>query len=82
MFMCCCFQVQVGDIVKVKNKEFFPADLLLLSSRLVKSIEGSGLLSHSTHLPPTFFFFFPSHFVSKLCGYFTVFEWEVESAHT
>ena len=26
-------QVIVGDIVRVQNKRFFPADLLLLSSR-------------------------------------------------
>ena len=26
-------QVQVGDIVKVVNGQFFPADLILLSSR-------------------------------------------------
>ena len=26
-------QVVVGDIVRIENKRFFPADLLLLSSR-------------------------------------------------
>jgi magnesium-transporting ATPase (P-type) len=28
-----CVQVVVGDIVEVRNKEFFPSDLLLLCSR-------------------------------------------------
>ena len=28
-----CVQVVVGDVVEVKNKEFFPSDLMLLSSR-------------------------------------------------
>ena len=28
-------QVEVGDIVYVENESFFPADLLLLSSRYV-----------------------------------------------
>ena len=37
LFLCQQFfhrqQVQVGDIVKVVNGQFFPADLIILSSR-------------------------------------------------
>ena len=33
LFLLFFFQVQVGDIVKVVNGQFFPADLILLSSR-------------------------------------------------
>ena len=32
-FLIISLQVQVGDILKIMREEFFPADLILLSSR-------------------------------------------------
>ena len=34
--------ILVGDIVKVHNNNFFPADLLVLSSRLASNVNGNN----------------------------------------
>ena len=39
---CWSLQVRAGDIVIVENREFFPADLILLKSRLVMVIQVRG----------------------------------------
>ena len=40
-------EVKVGDIVKVNNEEFFPADLLLLSSRYFTSMSHTHVHTHT-----------------------------------